>query len=111
MGQDPHRPCHAADPAGSAGVQRPRYLSASGRDIGMMERKIGQIAMGLVIMVVMAQIPPRVYEGWAPHLYIFLYHLLVAVDAFGAISKGHSAGWIWELSASSRRKSPKSPSR
>ena len=31
----------------------------------MMERKIGQIAMGLVIMVVMAQIPPRVYEGWA----------------------------------------------
>ena len=32
----------------------------------MMERKIGQIAMGLVIMVVMAQIPPRVYEGWPP---------------------------------------------
>lgn len=30
--------------------------SASGQDIGMMERKIGQIAMGLVIMVVMAQI-------------------------------------------------------
>ena len=28
--------------------------SASGQDIGMMERKIGQIAMGLVIMVVMA---------------------------------------------------------
>ena len=27
--------------------------SASGQDIGMMERKIGQIAMGLVIMVVM----------------------------------------------------------
>ena len=40
--------------------------SASGQDIGMMERKVGQITMGLVIMVVMAQIPPRVYEGWAP---------------------------------------------
>jgi cell division protein FtsW (lipid II flippase) len=62
--------------------------SASGQDIGMMERKIGQIAMGLVIMVVMAQIPPRVYEGWAPYLYIFCIVLLVAVDAFGAISKG-----------------------
>ncbi len=62
--------------------------SASGQDIGMMERKIGQIAMGLVIMVVMAQIPPRVYEGWAPYLYIFCIILLVAVDAFGAISKG-----------------------
>ncbi|KAI3484469.1 hypothetical protein L1887_52559 [Cichorium endivia] len=62
--------------------------SASGQDIGMMERKIGQIAMGLIIMVVMAQIPPRVYEGWAPYLYIFCIILLVAVDAFGAISKG-----------------------
>ena len=62
--------------------------SASGQDVGMMERKIGQIAMGLVIMVVMAQIPPRVYEGWAPYLYIICIILLVAVDAFGAISKG-----------------------
>ncbi|XNM77763.1 FtsW/RodA/SpoVE family cell cycle protein [Escherichia coli] len=53
----------------------------------MMERKIGQIAMGLVIMVVMAQIPPRVYEGGPPSLH-HLYYLLVAVDAFGAISKG-----------------------
>ncbi|STI19125.1 rod shape-determining protein RodA [Escherichia coli] len=67
--------------------------SASGQDIGMMERKIGQIAMGLVIMVVMAQIPPRVYEGWAPYLYIICIILLVAVDAFGAISKGANAGW------------------
>lgn len=83
--------------------------SASGRDIGMMERKIGQIAMGLIIMVVMAQIPPRVYEGWAPYLYIFCIILLVAVDAFGAISKGRSAGWIWVLSASSLRRLPKSP--
>ena len=54
----------------------------------MMEREIGQIAMGVVIMIVMAQIPPRVYEGWAPYLYIFCIILLVAVDAFGAISKG-----------------------
>ena len=62
--------------------------SASGQDVGMVERKIGQIAMGVVIMIVMAQIPPRVYEGWAPYLYIFCIILLVAVDAFGAISKG-----------------------
>ena len=64
--------------------------SASGQDIGMMERKIGQIAMGLVIMVVMAQIPPRVYEGWAPYLYIICIILLVAVDAFRAISRRRS---------------------
>ncbi|VTR23568.1 Rod shape-determining protein RodA [Serratia fonticola] len=40
--------------------------SASGQDMGMMERKIGQILMGLIVMGVMAQIPPRVYESWAP---------------------------------------------
>ena len=62
--------------------------SASGQDMGMMERKIGQILMGLVIMLVMAQIPPRVYESWAPYLYIFCVFLLVLVDAFGSISKG-----------------------
>lgn len=62
--------------------------SASGQDMDMMERKIGQILMGLVVMIVMAQIPPRVYEGWAPYLYIVCIILLVAVDTFGAISKG-----------------------
>lgn len=62
--------------------------SASGQDIGMMERKIGQIVMGLIVMAVMAQIPPRVYESWAPYLYIFCVILLILVDAFGQISKG-----------------------
>ena len=61
--------------------------SASGQDMGMMERKIGQIAMGIVIMIVMAQIPPRSRRLGAP-FYIFCIILLVAVDAFGAISKG-----------------------
>ena len=50
--------------------------------------KVGQIAMGLVVMLVMAQIPPRVYESWAPYLYFVCVILLVLVDAFGQISKG-----------------------
>ncbi|WP_410016101.1 peptidoglycan glycosyltransferase MrdB [Sodalis sp. C49] len=62
--------------------------SASGQDVGMMERKIGQIFMGLLVMLVLAQVPPRVYEAWAPYLYIISVILLVAVDAFGQISKG-----------------------
>lgn len=62
--------------------------SASGQDPGMMERKVAQILGGLVIMIVLAQVPPRIYEGWAPWLYIVCVILLVAVDAFGAISKG-----------------------
>ncbi|KYP96313.1 cell wall shape-determining protein [Sodalis-like endosymbiont of Proechinophthirus fluctus] len=62
--------------------------SASGQDIGMMERKVAQIVMGLLVMLVMAQVPPRVYEAWAPYLYIFCVFLLVLVDVFGQISKG-----------------------
>ncbi|MEA9392259.1 peptidoglycan glycosyltransferase MrdB [Acerihabitans sp. TG2] len=62
--------------------------SASGQDVGMMERKIGQILMGLMVMLVLAQVPPRVYEAWAPYLYIVSIILLVAVDAFGQVSKG-----------------------
>lgn len=62
--------------------------SASGQDVGMMERKLAQIAGGLIIMLVMAQIPPRVYESWAPYLYIFCIFLLVLVDVFGQVSKG-----------------------
>ncbi|WP_406643008.1 peptidoglycan glycosyltransferase MrdB [Pectobacterium brasiliense] len=62
--------------------------SASGQDIDMMERKVVQILLGLTVMIVMAQIPPRVYEGWAPYLYIVCVILLLIVDIFGQISKG-----------------------
>ncbi len=62
--------------------------SASGQDMGMMERRIGQIGAGFVVMIIMAQIPPRVYESWAPYLYIVCIILLIFVDAFGQISKG-----------------------
>lgn len=62
--------------------------SASGQDPAMMERKIGQTAIGMVVMLTMAQIPPRVYENWAPYLYIFSVILLILVDVYGQISKG-----------------------
>ncbi|WP_413493373.1 peptidoglycan glycosyltransferase MrdB [Morganella psychrotolerans] len=62
--------------------------SASGLDPEMMERRLGQIFTGIVVMLILAQIPPRVYETWAPHLYIVCVILLVFVDVFGQISKG-----------------------
>ncbi|MGK2946572.1 MAG: peptidoglycan glycosyltransferase MrdB [Candidatus Malihini olakiniferum] len=62
--------------------------SASGQDSGMMRRKLVQIAIGFAVMVIMAQIPPRVYEGWAPYLYIICLILLIMVNIFGQISKG-----------------------
>lgn len=62
--------------------------SASGQDIGMMQRKTVQILLGLILMLGLAQIPPRVYENWAPYLYIAILILLIAVDAVGHIGKG-----------------------
>ncbi|UDG79957.1 peptidoglycan glycosyltransferase MrdB [Candidatus Steffania adelgidicola] len=62
--------------------------SASGQDVNIIEHKIAQILIGLIVMLLMAQIPPRVYEAWAPFLYIFCILLLVLVDTFGQISKG-----------------------
>ncbi|CAA2928972.1 peptidoglycan glycosyltransferase MrdB [Arsenophonus endosymbiont of Bemisia tabaci] len=62
--------------------------SASGQDIDMMQRKLIQFVIGFVVMIVMAQISPRIYENWAPYLYIFCLMLLIFVDAFGKISKG-----------------------
>ena len=32
--------------------------------------------------------PPRVYENWAPHLYVFCVVLLILLMSFGQISKG-----------------------
>ncbi|VAX77048.1 Peptidoglycan glycosyltransferase MrdB [Serratia symbiotica] len=62
--------------------------SASGQDIRMMERKIVQMIIGLVLLGTMAQISPRVYENWAPYLYITCVILLILVDIFGQVSKG-----------------------
>ncbi len=62
--------------------------SASGQDEAMMERKVVQIVAGLVVMPLMAQIPPRVYEHWAPYLYVVCVLLLILVDLHGDTSKG-----------------------
>lgn len=62
--------------------------SASGQNIPMMERKLAQIGMGLVVMLVLAQIPPRIYESWSPYLFIICIILLLLVDLHGKISNG-----------------------
>lgn len=62
--------------------------SASGQDIAIIKHKITQIIIGIMLLVMMAQIPPRIYENWAPYLYITCVVLLMLVNAFGQTSKG-----------------------
>ncbi|VFP82987.1 peptidoglycan glycosyltransferase MrdB [Candidatus Erwinia haradaeae] len=67
--------------------------SASGQDCNMMGRKIAQISMGVGVMMLMAQIPPRIYERWSPYVYFCSLVLLIIVDIFGHVSKG-AQRWI-----------------
>ncbi|EJL3952950.1 peptidoglycan glycosyltransferase MrdB [Vibrio cholerae] len=62
--------------------------SASGQSLAMMDRQAMRMAMALIIMVILAQIPPRTYESAAPILFFCGVILLVCVLLFGEISKG-----------------------
>lgn len=62
--------------------------SASGGSERMFTNKIIQVSLGMSVMLVMAYIPPRVYERLAPYLYIFCLVLLILVDLVGETSKG-----------------------
>lgn len=62
--------------------------SASGKNYEIMQQKILQIIGGLLIMLLLAQIPPRIYEFWAPYIYSISLILLILVNIFGKIHKG-----------------------
>lgn len=62
--------------------------SACGQNIEIMEKKILHIAIGLLVMLFLAQIKPIFYEKLAPYLYVFCVLLLILVDVFGQFNKG-----------------------
>ncbi|OCG14475.1 rod shape-determining protein RodA [Gilliamella sp. wkB292] len=62
--------------------------SATGQDFDMMQKRVIQILLGYVVMIVIAQFSPRTFEKWAPYLYLFCIFMLLLVDIFGYVSKG-----------------------
>ncbi len=62
--------------------------SAGGGDERLIYRQITRLAMGCVVLFVMAQLPPRFYLKWAPALYALGILLLIAVILFGDKGKG-----------------------
>lgn len=62
--------------------------SASGQNFDLLQHKIIQIIAGLVIMFVLAQIPPNIYKLYTPYLYYIGLVLLVLVHILGHVSKG-----------------------
>ncbi|MFU8831067.1 MAG: rod shape-determining protein RodA [Wenzhouxiangella sp.] len=57
--------------------------SAAEQDIGTVWKQGVRLGMGLVIMLVLVQVPPRFLQVWAPWLYVAAVLLLVAVWMFG----------------------------
>lgn len=62
--------------------------SASNQQIGMVEQEVLHIGLAAVLMLLIAQIPPYVYERWSPFLYSIALFLMVVVLIVGRIDKG-----------------------
>ena len=62
--------------------------SASGQDLGQVQRQLVRLGFAFGIMVAVAQIHPSTLKRWSPWLYLVGIGLLVAVLVFGHIGKG-----------------------
>jgi rod shape determining protein RodA len=63
-------------------------FSAAGEDLGVFLRQAARVGIGFGVIVVVAQIPPRVLRIVAPFLYTIGVLLLVAVALTGDIAMG-----------------------
>ncbi|BFM48849.1 rod shape-determining protein RodA [Marinomonas sp. THO17] len=62
--------------------------SASGQNAAMIERQIFRFTAGLMVCLVLAQLPPKYMRRASPALYIFISLLLIGVLLFGVGAKG-----------------------
>jgi rod shape determining protein RodA len=57
--------------------------SASGGDIDTVYRQGARLALGLLVLVVLSQVPPHILRIWTPWLYVLGLALLLATWIFG----------------------------
>lgn len=62
--------------------------SASGQDVGQMDRQLARLGVGTAVMFGMAQVPPMAYRRLSTYAYIAGLLMLVAVLLFGDMGKG-----------------------
>jgi rod shape determining protein RodA len=62
--------------------------SASNQQFGMIVQEIIHIGLALILMTLIAQLPPYIYERWTPWIYSIGIFLLFAVLIIGHIGKG-----------------------
>ena len=67
--------------------------SASAQDMGMVFRQATSFAVGFIVMMICAQIPPKVYQAISPYFFIFDVILMVLVLVVGETRMG-ARRWI-----------------
>ncbi len=67
--------------------------SASAQDMALVSKQAMSFGIGFVVMLTLAQIPPKVYQAFSPYFYVFGVMSLVAVMVFGEVRMG-AQRWI-----------------
>lgn len=62
--------------------------SASGQDVGLVSKQAMSFGIAFIVMITLAQVPPKVYQAFSPWFYVFGLILLIMVALFGQISLG-----------------------
>lgn len=62
--------------------------SAGGQELDIVIRQSIRLGIALVVMVIVAQIPPMAYQKWAVSVFILGLLLLISVLLFGHVGKG-----------------------
>lgn len=57
--------------------------SASGKDMAVIDRQVIRLGVGLLVMLVISQVPPRILRAWTPWLYALGIAMLIATLALG----------------------------
>lgn len=62
--------------------------SASGQEPGLIVRQLVRMGIGFTVLLVLAQVPPKMLRIWSPWLFLLGLALLVAVLVAGDFGKG-----------------------
>lgn len=62
--------------------------SASGQEPGLIVRQLVRMGIGFTVLLVLAQVPPKLLRIWSPWLFLLGLALLVAVLVAGDFGKG-----------------------
>ena len=71
--------------------------SASAQDVGLVSKQAMSFGIGFLVMISLAQIPPKVYQAFSPYFYLFGLFSLIGVMVLVKFAWVRSAGSIFRV--------------